>query len=200
MNVANRLLTVIQELFVGCTLILRVLAMYSFDRRLVVILVMAAILCLSLAAWLAIPTKTALAATVKNVQSDCIPPATRPDLLREAGAWGALLAGDTFLLALTLHRAYTTRRKYPTGSLWRVLVRDGAMYFVVICLANVGNILMFNFGDVFTATCLSGFTVSLSVTMICRLMLNLHKAAETPSDILGSANTQTLQFAQPTMG
>ncbi|KAJ7464637.1 hypothetical protein FB451DRAFT_1264145 [Mycena latifolia] len=67
------------------------------------------------------------------------------------------------------------------------------MYFGVICLANLANILMYYFGDLNTASSLSALTMSLSVTMICRLMLNLHKAAAA-TDSPGLV-THSLRFA-----
>ncbi|KAJ7330992.1 hypothetical protein DFH08DRAFT_966734 [Mycena albidolilacea] len=210
-------LTGLHELIVGCTLILRVLAMYSFDKRVMFTLVTAALICVSLAAWCVVPVGPAL--TYNTRIPGCHTPSSEAQLVRTAGAWEALLAGDVLLLAFTLWRGYTQTRdvELPSGSLWRVLVRDGAMYFVlsvirsfrhtfstdlnldlcsVICLANLANILMYYFGDINTATSLSGFTASLSVTMICRLMLNLHEAAAiSSSDSRGSALTQSLQFA-----
>ncbi|KAJ7808806.1 hypothetical protein B0H14DRAFT_2868829 [Mycena olivaceomarginata] len=177
-HIASEFLMVVHELIVGCTLILRVLAMYSFDKRVMFTLVTAALICVSLAAWCVVPVGPAL--TYNTRIPGCHTPSSE-----------AQLAGDVLLLAFTLWRGYTQTRdvELPSGSLWRVLVRDGT----VICLANLANILMYYIN---TATSLSGFTASLSVTMICRLMLNLHEAAAmSSSDSRGSALTQSLQFA-----
>ncbi|KAJ7217354.1 hypothetical protein C8J57DRAFT_1598685 [Mycena rebaudengoi] len=145
-NFTPELLMVVLELFVGCTLILRVLAMYSFDRRVLLTLVTAAIVCVSLAVWCVIPKGPSI--VLRSSPYRCISLASHSGYVREAGAWEVLLAGDILLLGFTLYRAYTHSREIPTGSLWHVLVRDGA---IIICIANLANILMFYFGDAITA-------------------------------------------------
>ncbi|KAJ7230791.1 hypothetical protein C8J57DRAFT_1582858 [Mycena rebaudengoi] len=145
-NFTPELLMVVLELFVGCTLILRVLAMYSFDRRVLLTLVTAAIVCVSLAVWCVIPNGPSI--VLRSSPYRCISLASHSGYVREAGAWEVLLAGDILLLGFTLYRAYTHSREIPTGSLWHVLVRDGA---IIICIANLANILMFYFGDAITA-------------------------------------------------
>ncbi|KAJ7826085.1 hypothetical protein B0H13DRAFT_1918311 [Mycena leptocephala] len=164
-------LMVFQELFVGITLVLRVLAMYSFDKRLVIGLGIAVIFCLSFALksqWCMVPSGAPV--TLKPATPGCITPSLSVHHIdfitifthtRQAKS----LAGDVLLLALTLYQAYTHRRDAPSGSLWRVLI----------------------------ISCLAEFTVALSVTMICRLMLNLHEAAAITSDL--SQPTTSIWFA-----
>ncbi|KAJ7208344.1 hypothetical protein GGX14DRAFT_698042 [Mycena pura] len=170
LNSARSYLTVIQELFVGLTLALRVLAMYAFDKRVLGTLVTTAILCVVASVWCVFTTGAPL--IFPRPISGCLTAISHSSQVREAGAWEALLAADVVLLGLTITRAYNRSRDIPTGALWRVLIRDG-----VICLANVANIVTFIYGNVITANSLPGFTAKLSVTMICRLMLNLHEAA-----------------------
>ncbi|KAJ6545283.1 hypothetical protein B0H19DRAFT_1266741 [Mycena capillaripes] len=85
-----------------------------------------------------------------------------------AGGWEGVLATDLIFLGLTLYRGYQRSREgtvlpieslwrvlvrdgvlegtvLPIGSLWRVLIRDGV---ILICLANLANILRYYFGDV----------------------------------------------------
>ncbi|KAJ6459582.1 hypothetical protein C8R45DRAFT_1182431 [Mycena sanguinolenta] len=126
---AVSLFTVEFELLVGCTLILRVLALYSFDRRVVIILVTAAVICISLAAWCVVSTGPSL--TLNPRPSGCITPYSWAGQIREAGAWEAMLASDILLLGLTLYRAFTHERDIPTGRLWRALIRDGTIYFAL---------------------------------------------------------------------
>ncbi|KAF8186120.1 hypothetical protein K438DRAFT_1836069 [Mycena galopus ATCC 62051] len=137
---ATGLLLALQELFVECTLILRVLAMYSFNRWVIFLLVTAVISSFSVAAWGVILNGPSV---LKLPSLACILTASHHDHVREAVAWEALLAGDVLLLGLTLYRGYSRDRVTHAGSLWIVLVRDGAMYFVIISLMNFTNILMF---------------------------------------------------------
>ncbi|KAJ6452654.1 hypothetical protein C8R45DRAFT_1193704 [Mycena sanguinolenta] len=168
LNIVKGLLTIIQELFVGCTLILRVLAMYSFNKRILITLVTAAIVCLGVVAWCTLPHGPSPTLPPTNF-SGCIAPFSDSQRIRQAGAWEAMLAGDVLLLGLTLYWAYSNSHNIPTGSLWRILIRDGEFIAVllalistnkqspqarlptlnrIICLANVANILMFYLGDV----------------------------------------------------
>lgn len=160
LNNAYGFLIVVQELIVACTLILRVLAMYSFDKRVMFTLGTAAVVGVSLAAWCVIPTRPV--PVYKTNLPGCHTPASKAQQIRLAGAWEALLGGDIILLSLTLYRGYTHSRHVtlPAGSLWRILVRDGAVYFVVICLANLATILIYYFGNINTTAGLSTFTVS----------------------------------------
>ncbi|KAJ6503583.1 hypothetical protein C8R45DRAFT_1185265 [Mycena sanguinolenta] len=107
--------------------------------------------------------------------------------LRLAAFWEGLLATDVLFLVLTLYRANVHRLNgagLPVGSLWRVVLRDGVFYYVVICVANLCNILMYYVPpvDVNITPGLTSFTVALAVTMICRLMLNILDAASSTSD------------------
>ncbi|KAJ7884513.1 hypothetical protein B0H13DRAFT_1889927 [Mycena leptocephala] len=65
-------------------------------------------------------------------------------------AWEAQLVCDMLILGLTLHRAWTYHRSVGLGSasLLRTMSRDGAVYFGMICLVNLSNIVMLYSGDV----------------------------------------------------
>ncbi|KAJ6465155.1 hypothetical protein C8R47DRAFT_1079353 [Mycena vitilis] len=78
----------------------------------------------------------------------------------------------------------------------------------IICLANLANILHFyingtsnllttnsQLGDSNTAGGLSWCTAALSVTMIARLMLNLHEAAAPPEGSTRTTNLESIRFA-----
>ncbi|KAG1889222.1 hypothetical protein F4604DRAFT_829708 [Suillus subluteus] len=61
-------------------------------------------------------------------------------------------------------------------NIFDVMFRDGAMYFGVMTLLNIPNILTYYYGSDITRGSLSTFTSCISVTLISRLMLNLHKS------------------------
>ncbi|KAJ7116899.1 hypothetical protein C8R44DRAFT_791623 [Mycena epipterygia] len=194
LNEAHGILIVIQELVVGYTLALRVLAMYSFDKRVLVTLVATAVGVLAVAAWCLVPHGPA--PIFKTNIPGCQIITSGNVVVRLAAAWEAELGADILLLGFTLYHGYTRSRSeiFRYGTLWRVLVRDGAMYFGIICLANIANILIYRFGDPITSSSLSSFTVSISVAMICRLMLNLHKAGRTDTET-HQTPLETLRFA-----
>ncbi|KAJ7858782.1 hypothetical protein B0H13DRAFT_2356379 [Mycena leptocephala] len=114
----------------AATLILRVLAMYFFDKRVMFTLAITAIVAVSVAAWCVVPHSPA--PVYKTSVPGCHNPASHSQQIHVAGAWEALLGADIILLGFTLYRGYTRSRNditLPTKSLWRVLVQDGAMYF-----------------------------------------------------------------------
>ncbi|KAG1860311.1 hypothetical protein DFJ58DRAFT_275990 [Suillus subalutaceus] len=97
-------------------------------------------------------------------------------------AWVALFAYELLIFILTVSRICKTRgmlrspylvmcRKDITG----IIFQDGAMYFGAMTLSNIPNILMFYYGSDIDKSSLATFTSCMSVTLVSRLMLNLHK-------------------------
>ncbi|KAJ7506162.1 hypothetical protein B0H11DRAFT_2272367 [Mycena galericulata] len=221
MQLAWEVLLVIQEVLVECTLGLRVFAMYGLNVWILSCLLAAGGLSASLALWAivkyghpqmlsapglsgchtAIPRSSAFReCTPFTLQS--IPTTYIPQLAGLAGAWEAQLVCDTLVFALTVRRAYIQRRTSPryTGTLIERMVTDGGMYFGIIVLANLANLSTFYLGDVLLSGFLSWFTTSLSVTLLCRLMLNLHEAAGAGIDTAepNTMDLETIRF--PTVG
>ncbi|KAF8874546.1 hypothetical protein BD779DRAFT_1804908 [Infundibulicybe gibba] len=99
---------------------------------------------------------------------------------RLAAAWVALFAYDSIVFVLTLVKTWQAGRKIqirPRLPIVALLLRDGSIYFAVMALANLANILTFYFCGPFLRGGLSTFAGSISVTMISRFMLNLHETA-----------------------
>ncbi|KAJ3992087.1 hypothetical protein F5050DRAFT_1811852 [Lentinula boryana] len=127
--------------------------------------------------------------------------------IQVAAAWEALFLYDSMLFLMTLHKAYKTRHELRQERLRIPLVviilrdgmeysesiliviakasnlllflRVGSIYFGVMALANLVNISTFYYPDPFLRGALCTFASSMSVTMMSRLMINLHKIAET---------------------
>ncbi|KAJ6534113.1 hypothetical protein B0H19DRAFT_1185295 [Mycena capillaripes] len=191
LNTVQNVLLALQELMIGITLALRVLAMYSFDKRVMFTLASAAIIVICLF------IRTAVGSEPPQVYRTnlpgCYSVSSNARYLSPgvAGAWEALLAADLLCLGLTLYRGYARIHDgavLPNGSLWQVLVCDGD----IVCLANGANILMYYISDG-----LGLFTLAVSVTVVCRLMLNLHEAASKTSDS-AFAGPGSIQFAPRT--
>lgn len=103
--------------------------------------------------------------------------------VRLAIAWEALFAYDTIVFGLTIFKTY--QGGHGTGALFstsipliRLVARDGAIYFAIMALANFSNILTFYIGGPFMRGGLSTFASCMSVTMVSRLLLNLHRSAD----------------------
>ncbi|KAJ7115060.1 hypothetical protein C8R43DRAFT_124672 [Mycena crocata] len=93
--------------------------------------------------------------------------------------WEALFIYDIMVFAALLSKSFQNRRESVTIlsglSLLKLLIRDGAIYFGVMAVVNLGNIMTFYFAGPLLRGSLSTMASCISVTMMSRLMLNLHK-------------------------
>ncbi|KAJ7315527.1 hypothetical protein DFH08DRAFT_1039709 [Mycena albidolilacea] len=215
LDTVHGLLVVALEFAVAWTLMLRVYAMYSRNKPMLAFWISACLLLVGIAVvgdlYFALLTTNAnlswisgTAVVWEALYEQLGPPSADSKALLRLGL-------DLIILGLTLYRGFQQLRG-PTlsGSLWQVLIRDGAMYFGIITLANLANILIqydstdisgpapMWFGDIRTSGSLSWFSAMLSVVMVSRLMLNLHSAADPNTEFDGSSTAQTrsIHFAR----
>ncbi|KAJ6489953.1 hypothetical protein C8R45DRAFT_1096924 [Mycena sanguinolenta] len=198
-------LLTLMELLIEVTLTLRVFAMYGLNKWILASL-------LSANAIIAIVGLFGIIEYGKN--PDLLPEpglsgcdaayATLTLTARPAAAWEAIVACDILVFALTARQAFIYRKTVPlyTGSLMERMATDGTMYFGVIVLANLANVLTLYLGDALLAGILSCFSTNLSLTLISRLMLNLREAADARMDnnlTLNTRDPETLRFATVTV-
>ncbi|EIM87608.1 uncharacterized protein STEHIDRAFT_156562 [Stereum hirsutum FP-91666 SS1] len=108
---------------------------------------------------------------------------------RLALPWALLLVFDFAIFALTAFKAFENGLHYPKA-LMRVLLRDGALYFIVLFCANLSNVLMYLYASPLLKDTNTVLSNVLSTTLICRLMINLREenAERTDSSHLGGPN------------
>ncbi|KAJ7635396.1 hypothetical protein FB45DRAFT_1002693 [Roridomyces roridus] len=134
--------------------------------------------------------------------------------VRFAEAWEAQGACDIIAFALIVLRAWRQPLRLR-GSILNTIVKDGAFYFIVMALANLANILMYYYGNPteIDVDFLQSFLVHsyvrplvypqrfpaetlhslrICVTMMCRLMLNLHHVADVGNIHLSSSNANAV--------
>ncbi|ESK93824.1 hypothetical protein Moror_13074 [Moniliophthora roreri MCA 2997] len=162
-----------------CTLLtFRIYALYCFDRRIL---------------WL-YGTVIAFAAGYSGfvlsrqdkvrypILAECHVGISYETAIRIAGLWLTLFVYDTVIFSLTAARTYQFWRKvhlqHLHPSLLSLFFRDGAVYFGVMALVNLANILTFYLCGPFMRGGLSTFTSCTSATLLCRLILNLHTSAD----------------------
>ncbi|KAJ7785578.1 hypothetical protein B0H14DRAFT_2957998 [Mycena olivaceomarginata] len=106
---------VVQEFFIGCTLSLRVCAMYGFNRRVFISLSIAAITTVAFGAWAIVGPKIFLETSVPGCHT--VTPHDQQ----------AQLVCDILILGITLRRAYTYHNHLGlrSPSLLRTMFRDG---------------------------------------------------------------------------
>ncbi|KAG2151103.1 uncharacterized protein EDB93DRAFT_1141033 [Suillus bovinus] len=98
--------------------------------------------------------------------------------------WVVLFLYELLIFVLTVTRIFKIRRLLRLSltrsrrNIISVMFQDGVMYFGVMTLFNIPNILTYYCGSGTIMGWLSTFTSCISVTLISRLMLNLHKSID----------------------
>ncbi|KIM63142.1 hypothetical protein SCLCIDRAFT_1214447 [Scleroderma citrinum Foug A] len=87
-------------------------------------------------------------------------------------AWSAQLVFDTFIFLLTLMRSLRIWRE-RSRSIIEILLRDGSLYFAIMCAANVANVIVLLAATSPLKGVSSSLTNVISAILISRLMLNL---------------------------
>uniref|UniRef100_A0A0W0FSN8 DUF6533 domain-containing protein n=1 Tax=Moniliophthora roreri TaxID=221103 RepID=A0A0W0FSN8_MONRR len=171
------------RLFLDLLLALRVYAIYSADRR---------IAWLFIAAMLIMGGLTGFSLIGQDkihypMQRGCHIGTSHQTSLRISAPWTALFVYDAIIFGLTASHTYQFWREAQSNQLpvrqcrrlFSLLFRDGTIYFALIALANLVNILTFHFCGPFMSGGLASFASCISATMLCRLILNLHTMADT---------------------
>ncbi|KAG1867198.1 hypothetical protein DFJ58DRAFT_723886 [Suillus subalutaceus] len=176
---ARQVLIFSQQVFICLILSLRTYALYGCSKRLL--------------KWMAIIglvlTVGALAATFgydsnSATDGDCHVVYTAVTSVRHAMAWVAMFIYELLIFVLTVIQTCKTRG-FPRLSLVSrrdildVIFHDGVMYFAGMTLVNLPNILTYFFVSDIIKGGLGPFTSCMSVTLISRLMLNLHESIDT---------------------
>ncbi|KAJ6576065.1 hypothetical protein DFH09DRAFT_371921 [Mycena vulgaris] len=164
---------IIIQIIVGVMLILRTYALYERNNRVLGFLIVfsAGIICVGV--W-AIVSSGRPSEDNFNIPLyiGCTYEMARPQSIGMAIAWSAMGLFDCMIFLLTLCRALSQR--HLTGlPLITVLIRDGSIYFGVMVISNLANILTFVFGGPYTHGVATTFTNIISSIMISRLVLNL---------------------------
>ncbi|KAK6980515.1 hypothetical protein R3P38DRAFT_471439 [Favolaschia claudopus] len=195
------ILLMIQSTLVETTLCLRILAMYGRTLAVMVPLGLIGAVTAGLGLWTIIKIWEPQMMWAPEL-TGCHTAIPKDTALRLAGVWEAQFVLDLVVFGLTLYRGHLDRAviSMVPGSLMERLMRDGAMYFGVIVLASLADILTLYFGDIMIAGILSWWTTSLSVTLVSRLILNLHRAGYGNSGVVSQHYTtevNELHFAEP---
>ncbi|TFK94561.1 hypothetical protein K466DRAFT_593401 [Polyporus arcularius HHB13444] len=168
---------IISQVIVGFYLVLRTYALYNRSKRVLVVLLVSYIggviqgLVTILTSPSVLTNNTSLGF---NTPGGCNLALTNEQGVHLALTWSAMLWYDSCIIALTFWKAVQVRRDVA-GGLLAVILRDGTLYYAILVAVTVASILTFlltpsNSPLKGTATTLTNV---LSVTLTCRLMLNL---------------------------
>jgi len=174
----HQLLLVANQVFVCTLLTMRTWALYGRNIRVLLFMVGCAASLLGVASWSLVGQQS----TFPTITAGCHMALSDKTGIHIAVAWEALFVYDSLVLVLTLLKTYNARHRHNFTSTGRtnivsLVLRDGAIYYAVMATANLANLLTFYLADALLKGCLSSFASCLSVTMMSRLMLNLHSTA-----------------------
>ncbi|OCH88687.1 hypothetical protein OBBRIDRAFT_734008, partial [Obba rivulosa] len=186
------------QTIVAVLLLVRVNAMYNKNTRILLMLVVTICASLATAAWSILsgdelPRATEDPSIVSygcDLSVSVQQPLITPDF---AGAWGSVLAFDTLVFILTVVKALQIGI-FLRGSLCRIILRDGAIYFGFIVLTHIVNVLtlLVSRKPESKGLCVT-LTNVISSTLMTRSMLNLRdpRRGRSPMGYTGSLPIHT---------
>jgi len=152
-------------------LLLRTLAIWGMSRNVLIPLNILWALCFLTGAGSTLYE----ALTVISIPSPGIRPclSTFPNPYLFYGVCASTIVFDCTILALTLIKVVPTSRLNRLTPLITRLLRDGVLYFVVISLASIANVIVIGAAPPALADMLFPFYRSIAVILCSRLILNL---------------------------
>ncbi|KAK7678692.1 hypothetical protein QCA50_018274 [Cerrena zonata] len=166
----HQMYAVVIQISVGVLLIIRTYALYDRNKRILWVTSAAALLGTAVGCW-SVLTKHDSPPSEPSIVG-CNSSLSVLQGQRLAIAWGGLLIFDTLIFSLTLWKAFTVQ-KVGRRTLFDILIRDGAMYFGCMGVANLSNIVTFLIGAPLVKGISTVFTNVLAITLMSRLMLNI---------------------------
>lgn len=174
----RQILLIVNQVLVCLLLAIRIYALYQRSKAVLTFMLMSGAVLSGIACFVMFGQRS----QVSKGTSGCHTGLSKPTAMRLAGAWEALFVYDVILFSLTIFKTIREKRdRRITGiniDLITLILRDGCMYFAVMALCNLANILTFFFCGPYLRGGLSTFASATSSTMMSRLMLNLHESAD----------------------
>ncbi|KAF8900340.1 hypothetical protein CPB85DRAFT_1565299 [Mucidula mucida] len=169
------------QLVVAIMLIMRTYALYDRSRKIMLLHISVALTVVAIGCYCIISGKKKELVHRVVPYVGCPAGLTKDAAYRLGAAWTGMLVFDVLVFYLTLRKALILNGRGGVNLL-TVLLRDGSVYFGVMVMANIANILTFFLADVYLRGCGTTFTNVIASTMVSRLMLNLRdpKLARTP--------------------
>ncbi|KIK65865.1 hypothetical protein GYMLUDRAFT_38355 [Collybiopsis luxurians FD-317 M1] len=163
------------QVIVAILLTMRIVALYERDKRVIAGLVF--IIVSGICATIVSLYFSDSTAAVSLFPIGCHDVLSLENSALVSTGWILVLVYDTLLFSMTLFKAYQARSQPKMKlSLFTIIIRDGSMYFGVMVIANLINVLTFFVtGDSLLRGTFSPFASCTSVTLMSRLMLHLHR-------------------------
>ncbi|KAL1663015.1 hypothetical protein GGF50DRAFT_116429 [Schizophyllum commune] len=168
------------QIAVSALMIKRVYAIYGRDKRVLYGLVVYLVVGIAISGWAVAHQDSAVPDADKPRNGSgmsClvlyVPVASARWM---SAVWIILMVFDLMIFLLTVYKTMEAFRQ-PEMALSYVLLRDACMYFGLMVLLNVANVITYYTTGPYLRGCLGTVANSLSVTLLSRMMLNLYKEA-----------------------
>ncbi|CAA7269882.1 unnamed protein product [Cyclocybe aegerita] len=154
-TVVRELLLIFSGVFICVLLTLRIYALYERSRRMLIFFV--CFLVSGIAVSIFVITQKRI--TRPDPVTGCELGLSRENAYRNAAVWECLLLFDTVVFGFILYRIWSDRRRISLAEvripLRYVLLRDGVVYYAIMVLVNLANILTFYIAEPLLRGCLS---------------------------------------------
>lgn len=159
------------QLVVGILLTMRIHALYERDVRVLLFICACGLAVIVFGTWSVVAGRGSKD-HVKPLSVSCMPPTDSADAKRFAAAWTGVLLFDSLIFSMTVHKSFRQSRQ-GDRPLLNILLRDGAIYFGIMAIAGLANIISLHLSPEYERGFTTTFANIISSTMISRLMLNL---------------------------
>lgn len=159
---------------VSALLVIRTYALYNRSKRMLAVLLVVYAIGAVAGIWSVTASNTSATSVSDVSTTSCnnLLTALQSDYL--VAPWGAMLLFDTTIFVLTLYKSVGLLRLAPRSvPILQVMLRDGTIYFAVLMVVNIVNILTFLLGNAYTRGMGTSLINALSSDLVSRLMLNL---------------------------
>ncbi|KAI0752174.1 hypothetical protein C8Q74DRAFT_361421 [Fomes fomentarius] len=166
----------VSQLVIGGLQIARVYALWNCRRAVLGLLGAISVIVCIISGWAMSHTWQTHCVSVDDdrlvQQTQCDPSKWRAQGYYLAAAWAAALLFDATVFSLTVYRVLRVGEKCK-GSLFSLLLRDGALYFGVLLACHVANIFACIFAQpAYRDACVT-IANAIATTLISRVMLNI---------------------------
>ncbi|KAF9778768.1 hypothetical protein BJ322DRAFT_491912 [Thelephora terrestris] len=192
----HEILAVVMQLVIGLTFITRTYALYDRSPLVLAGLMSLALTSVAIGGYMMSQGRElAMDPELPEGSVGCLNGLSWTRSWRLAAAWCSVMIFDLVVAIMTLLRTMKiSRRSRADHMLTYVLMRDGALYFTVMCLVSLFNIITFLFGSEITRGDVTTTANILGCVLVSRLMFNLrepqgHPATATETAVTTSAPT-----------
>ncbi|KII90483.1 hypothetical protein PLICRDRAFT_534452 [Plicaturopsis crispa FD-325 SS-3] len=198
----------VSQILVVLVLCMRIYALYGCTRKVAALLVCVVIIATGLCTWSVVATEGAHTVYFFGGCRDPYSTMDAPKAMYAALPWEAMFVVESVIFFLTARKSPNFGRELrPISgrmSLTAVMLRDGSAYFAAMASVTLAQILTVYLAPSAMTGFLSTFSNCLAVTLISRLMLNLHETAHaglltTNVPSTGTTNHTPVQFPESSL-